>query len=455
MEKQFRKIYEEAARKLGVTGLTLIEYLERRLENVVYRLGFAKTRRQARQIVSHGHIAVNGRRVNIASYRVKVGDVVTVIENSKNVELIKLAVEDATPPAWLELDRAAFSGKVLQNPTKDNVILLIGVDIMLKIEKQAKAINITEVKESNYKGQFVIEPLYRGYGHTLGNALRRVLLSSIPGAAIKGMRIEGVLSEFTVMDGVKEAVTEIILNVKEIVIKAESSGERKMTLSVKGPKVVTAADIIADIGVEIINPDQIICTVTTDRTLDMEFLVDTGEGFVVSEEIDRKDWPVDYIAVDAIYTPIRKVSYEVQDTMFGQMTDFDKLTLVVETDGSIEIRDAISYSVELLRLHLDPFLEIGNKMENLREEIEEMIEEPVNVQVIDEKSHDMKIEELDLTVRSFNCLKKAGIEDISQLASLSLNELLKIKNLGKKSLDEILEKMKDLGYDLEKNGSPE
>lgn len=257
------------------------------------------------------------------------------------------------------------------------------------------------------------------------------------------------------MDGVKEAVTEIILNVKEIVIKAESSGERKMTLSVKGPKVVTAADIIADIGVEIINPDQVICTVTTDRTLDMEFLVDTGEGFVVSEEIDRKDWPVDYIAVDAIYTPIRKVSYEVQDTMFGQMTDFDKLTLVVETDGSIEIRDAISYSVELLRLHLDPFLEIGNKMENLREEIEEMIEEPVNVQVIDEKSHDMKIEELDLTVRSFNCLKKAGIEDVSQLASLSLNELLKIKNLGKKSLDEILEKMKDLGYDLEKNGSPE
>ena len=284
---------------------------------------------------------------------------------------------------------------------------------MLKIEKQAKQISITEVKESNYKGQFVVEPLYRGYGNTLGNALRRVLLSSIPGAAIKGMRIEGVMSEFTVMDGVKEAVTEIILNVKEIVVKAESSGERRMTLSVKGPKVVKAADIVADIGLEIVNPEQVICTVTTDRTLDMEFLVDTGEGFVVSEEIDKKDWPVDYIAVDAIYTPIRKVSYEIQDTMFGRITDFDKLTLNVETDGSIEIRDAISYAVELLRLHLD------------------------------------------LTVRSFNCLKKAGIEDVSQLASLSLNELLKIKNLGKKSLDEILEKMKDLGYDLEKNGSPE
>lgn len=326
---------------------------------------------------------------------------------------------------------------------------------MLKIEKQAKAINITEIKESETKGQFVVEPLYRGYGHTLGNALRRVLLSSIPGAAIKGIRIDGVLSEFSVIEGVKEAVTEIILNVKEIVVKAESSGERKMTLSVKGPKVVTAADIISDIGIEIVNPDQVICTITTERSLDMEFLVNTGEGFVVSEEIDKKDWAVDYIAVDAIYTPIRKVSYEVQDTMFGQMTDFDKLTLNIETDGSIEIRDAVSYAVELLRLHLDPFLEIGNKMENLRDEIEEEVEESISTQIIDEKSHDMKIEELDLTVRSFNCLKKAGIEDVSQLANLSMNELLKIKNLGKKSLEEILEKMKDLGYDLNQNGSPE
>lgn len=326
---------------------------------------------------------------------------------------------------------------------------------MLKIEKQAKAINITEVKENDRKGQFIIEPLYRGYGHTVGNALRRVLLSSIPGAAIKGLRIDGVLSEFSVIDGVKEAVTEIILNVKEIVVKAESSGERKMTLSAKGPKVVTAADIITDLGIEIVNPDKVICTITTERTLDMEFLVNTGEGFVVSEEIDKKDWAVDYIAVDAIYTPIRKVSYEVQDTMFGQMTDFDKLTLNVETDGSIEIKDAISYAVELLKLHLDPFLEIGNKMENLREEIEEEIEENISAQIVDEKAHDMKIEELDLTVRSFNCLKKAGIEDVSHLSSLSYDELRKIKNLGEKSLKEIAEKMKDLGYDLEQNGSPE
>ncbi|MDU1911731.1 DNA-directed RNA polymerase subunit alpha [Fusobacterium sp.] len=325
---------------------------------------------------------------------------------------------------------------------------------MLKIEKHARGINITEVKESEFKGQYIVEPLYRGYGHTVGNALRRVLLSSIPGAAIKGVRIEGVLSEFSVMDGIKEAVTEIILNIKEIVVKAESTGERKMTLSVKGPKIVTAADIIPDIGIEIVNPEQVICTVTTDRELDMEFLVDTGEGFVVSEEIERKDWAVDYIAVDAIYTPIRKVSYSVQDTMVGRMTDFDKLTLDIEIDGSIEIRDALSYAVELLKLHFDPFLELGNKMENLRAEAEEEEENPVS-HAKDDNILNTKIEELDLTVRSFNCLKKAGIEEVSQLAKLSLNELLKIKNLGRKSLDEILEKMKELGYDLSQNGSPE
>ncbi|WP_410207400.1 DNA-directed RNA polymerase subunit alpha [Fusobacterium sp.] len=325
---------------------------------------------------------------------------------------------------------------------------------MLKIEKHARDIKISEKKENEFKGQYVVEPLYRGYGHTVGNALRRVLLSSIPGAAIKGVRIEGVLSEFSVMEGIKEAVTEIILNIKEIVVKAETSGERKMTLSVKGPKVVTAADIIPDVGIEIVNPEQVICTITTDRELDMEFLVDTGEGFVVSEDVEKKDWAVDYIAVDAIYTPIRKVSYTIEDTMVGRMTDFDKLTLDIETDGSIEIRDALSYAVELLKLHFDPFLEIGNRMENLRVETEEE-EEDSTTHSKDDNILSTKIEELDLTVRSFNCLKKAGIEEVGQLSKMSHNELLKIKNLGRKSLDEILEKMKELGYDLTQNGSPE
>lgn len=321
---------------------------------------------------------------------------------------------------------------------------------MLKIEKHARGINITEVKENEYKGQYVIEPLYRGYGNTIGNALRRVLLSSIPGAAIKGVRIDGVLSEFSVIEGVKEPVTDIILNIKEIVVKTESTGDRKMTLSVKGPKVVTAADIIPDIGLEIVNPEQVICTITTDRELTIEFLVDVGEGFIVSEEIDRKDWPIGYIAVDAIYTPIRKVAYSIESTMVGRMTDFDKLILDVETDGSVSMRDAVSYSVELLKLYLNPFLDLGNRMEHLREEIEEEEEEEINTSK-DDNMLETKIEELDLTVRSFNCLKKAGIEEVGQLAKLTMNDLLKIKNLGRKSLDEILEKMKELGFELNQN----
>lgn len=323
---------------------------------------------------------------------------------------------------------------------------------MLKIEKHARSINITEVKDDNFRGQYIVEPLYRGYGHTLGNSLRRVLLSSIPGAAIKGVRIETVLNEFSTMEGVKESVTDIVLNTKEIVVATETPGEKRMTLSVKGPKVITAADIIPDAEITIVNPEQVICTVTTDREVNMEFLVDTGEGFVVADEIEKKDWSVDYIAVDAIYTPIRKVSYHVEDTMVGRMTDFDKLTLNIETDGSVEIRDAISYAVELLKYHLDPFLEIGNKMESLRGDLEEEEEEEEG-QEQGEDIMNLKIEELDLTVRSFNCLKKAGIEEVGQLARLSLNELLKIKNLGRKSLDEILEKMKELGFDLASNGS--
>jgi len=324
---------------------------------------------------------------------------------------------------------------------------------MLKIEKLARNINITEEKTSEFSGSYVVEPLYRGYGNTIGNALRRVLLSSIPGTAIKGVRIDGVLNEFSTMEGVKEAVTDIVLNVKEIIVKADEPGEKKMTLSIEGPRVVTAADIIPDAGLEVINPDHVICTVTTDRKVDMEFIVDTGEGFVVADEIDDTDWSVEYIAVDAIYTPIKKVSYSVEDTMVGRQTDFDKLTLNVATDGSVEIRDAISYAVELLSFHLNPFLEIGDRMDSLRDQDEEELNDEPATAVVENNVAGTKIEELDLTVRSFNCLKKAGIEDVGQLSEMGLTELLKIKNLGRKSLDEILDKMRELGFDLQGNNT--
>ena len=321
---------------------------------------------------------------------------------------------------------------------------------MLNIEKIAKNIKLTEEKEGRHSAKYILEPLYRGYGNTIGNALRRILLSSIPGSAIKGLRIDGVLNEFSTIPGVKEAVTDIILNVKEIVVELDESGEKKMFLSVKGPKVITAADIKVEAGIKIINPEQVIATVTTDKEINMEFLVDSGEGFVVSDEIDTEGWPIGYLAVDAIYTPIKKVNYRVEDTMVGRVTNYDKLVLEISTDGSIEIQDALSYAVELLKIHVNPFTNIGNNMSKFRgneDETAAMSTETEN------NIEDMKIEELDFTVRSYNCLKKAGVNTISDLTSMSYIELLKIKNLGRKSLNEIIDKMKELGYDLSEEAS--
>lgn len=317
---------------------------------------------------------------------------------------------------------------------------------MLNIEKIAKNIRLSEEKINQYSAIYTLEPLYRGYGNTIGNALRRILLSSIPGSAIKGIKIEGVLNEFTTLDGVKEAVTDIILNVKEIVIELDESGEKRMSLSVKGPKVVTAADIKAEMGINIINPDQVIATITTDREFNMEFIVDSGEGFVVSDEISKEGWEIDYLAVDAIYTPIKKVNYTVKDTMVGRVTNYDKLILEIETDGSVEIHDALSYAVELLLTHVKPFTNIGNSMSKYRGDVEEEQE----VEVAEPNTYgDMKIEELQLSVRATNGLKRAKINTIGDLAKLSLAELEKVKNLGKVSLKEIIEKLKEYGFNIE------
>lgn len=333
---------------------------------------------------------------------------------------------------------------------------------MLEIERIALNINASEEKESNFKAKYIIEPLYRGYGNTVGNALRRVLLSSIPGSAIKGVKITGtlhegkeqsftVLNEFSTIEGVKEAVTDIILNIKTIVVKTTTPGEKHMSLSVRGPKAITGRDIMPDSEIEIINPDTVIATITKDVTIEMDFMVDTGEGFVVAEEIRTKDWPIEYLAVDAIYTPMRKVSYEVQDTMVGRITNFDKLILNIETDGSVEAKDALSYAVELLLKHINPLLDIGNRMENLREVVEESKDDGEESKTKEKDVLNLKIDELDLTVRSNNCLKKAGIEVLGDLVRLSIQDLLKIKNLGRKSLTEIVEKVKEYGYELTNN----
>ncbi|WP_068269063.1 DNA-directed RNA polymerase subunit alpha [Caviibacter abscessus] len=319
---------------------------------------------------------------------------------------------------------------------------------MLNIEKIAKNIKLTEEKSSKYAAQYTLEPLYRGYGNTIGNALRRILLSSIPGSAIKGLRIEGVLNEFSTIEGVKEAVTDIILNVKEIIIELDEPGEKKMSLSVKGPKVITAADITPELGINIINPDQVIATVTTDREINMEFLVDSGEGFVVSDEINKDGWPLDFLAVDAIYTPIKKVNYIVTDTMVGRVTNYDKLILEIETDGSVEIYDALSYAVELLLTHVKPFTNIGTSMAKYRGDSDD---ELVTTTDIRNAYSDLKIEELQFSVRAYNGLKRANINTVSDLSKMTLAELEKIKNLGKVSLNEIIEKLKECGFDVESN----
>ena len=317
---------------------------------------------------------------------------------------------------------------------------------MLNIEKIAKNIKLTEEVIDKYSAKYTLEPLYRGYGNTVGNALRRILLSSIPGSAIKGVRIDGVLNEFSTIPGVKEAVTDIILNIKEIVIELDEPTEKRMKLSVKGPKVVTAADINPELGITIVNPDQVIATITTERELDMEFIVDSGEGFVVSDEINKEGWETDFLAVDAIYTPIRKVSYQVEDTMVGRVTNYDKLTLNITTDGSFEIREALSYAVELLNIYTKPFSNIGTAMAKYREDEEEI----VDIEVEDSPTvlEDTRIEELGLTVRSYNCLKKVDINTIGDLITLTKEDLKKVKNLGNKSVKEIIEKMKEYGYDM-------
>lgn len=317
---------------------------------------------------------------------------------------------------------------------------------MLNIEKIAKNIKLTEEKVNQYSAIYTLEPLYRGYGNTIGNALRRILLSSIPGSAIKGIKIDGVLNEFTTLDGVKEAVTDIILNVKEIIIELDEPGEKRMSLSVKGPKVVTAADIKAEMGINIINPDQVIATLTTDREFNVEFLVDSGEGFVVSDEISKDGWELNFLAVDAIYTPIKKVNYIVKDTMVGRVTNYDKLILEIETDGSVEIHDALSYAVELLMTHVKPFTNIGNSMNKYRGDVEE---DELVVKSEPNSYADLKIEELQLSVRASNGLKRAKINTIGDLSKMSLAELEKVKNLGKVSLKEIVEKLKEYGFNIE------
>jgi DNA-directed RNA polymerase subunit alpha len=304
---------------------------------------------------------------------------------------------------------------------------------MIEFEKP----RITKIDEDRDYGKFVIEPLERGYGTTLGNSLRRILLSSLPGAAITNLQIDGVLHEFSTVKGVREDVTQIILNIKGLALKMYAEGEKTLEIDITGPANVTAGDIITDSDVEIMNKDLFICSVSEGATFRASLTVKPGRGYSKADENKSEDMPIGVLPVDSIYTPIKRVNYQVENTRVGRRDDFDKLTLDVWTDGSIAPQEAISLSAKILTEHLDIFVNLTDEAKNA----EIMIEKEETQK---EKMLETTIEELDLSVRSYNCLKRAGINTLQELTNKSEAEMIKVRN----SLEEVKAKLADLELGL-------
>ncbi len=311
---------------------------------------------------------------------------------------------------------------------------------MIEIEKpKLECVEKTE----NY-GKFVVEPLERGFGTTLGNSMRRVLLSSLQGVAATSVRIDGVLHEFSTIEGVKEDVTEIILNLKELCCKLHCDGPKKVIIDAVGEGEVTAGDMVPDSDVEIINPDLHIATLDTNGKLHMEIMLDKGRGYVTAERNKHADMPIGEIAVDSIFTPITKVNYAVDNTRVGQITDFDKLTLEIWTDGSIRPEESASLAAKILTDHLALFVQLTEHVGNV-----DIFVEPTESKA--GKVLEMNIEDLDLSVRSYNCLKRAGINTVEELIQRNEDEMMKVRNLGRKSLEEVQQKLTSLGLTLRAN----
>ena len=306
---------------------------------------------------------------------------------------------------------------------------------MLAIEKPK--IQIIEESLDQSFGRFVVEPLERGYGTTLGNSLRRMLISSLPGAAARSIDITGVQHEFSAVPGVVEDVTQIIMNVKNIAFKVHSEEDKTVSISVKGPAVVTAEDIIIDSDIEVINKDQHIATVAEGGHFEMFINIGKGRGFVPADGNKRRDLAIGVIPIDSIYTPVSKVNYTVEKTRVGQSTDFDKLILDVTTNGTISAKDALALASKILISHLALFEEMSEEAKAA--DILVAKEEDNKVQMLE-----MTIEELDLSVRSYNCLKRAGINTVQELANKTEQEMIKVRNLGRKSLEEVRHKLEDL-----------
>ena len=306
-------------------------------------------------------------------------------------------------------------------------------------------IEIAEISDDKKYGRFVVEPLERGYGTTLGNSLRRIMLSSLPGAAISQIKIDGVLHEFSSIPGVKEDVTEIIMNLKTLAIKNSSETDEPKTayIEFEGEGVVTAADIQADSDIEIMNPETVIATLNggADSKLYMELTTTKGRGYVGSDKNKTEDMPIGVIPIDSIYTPVERVNLTVQNTRVGQITDYDKLTLDVYTNGTLAPDEAVSLAAKVLNEHLKLFIDLSEVAQSAEVMIEKEDDEK-------EKVLEMSIDELELSVRSYNCLKRAGINTVEELTNRTSEDMMKVRNLGRKSLEEVLAKLKELGLEL-------
>ncbi len=306
-------------------------------------------------------------------------------------------------------------------------------------------IEIAELSEDKRYGKFVVEPLERGYGTTLGNSLRRIMLSSLPGAAVSQVKIEGVLHEFSSIPGVKEDVTEIIMNIKSLAIKntSETNEPKTAYIEFEGEGVVTAGDIQVDSDIEIMNPDLVIAHLNggADSKLSMELTITKGRGYVSADKNKNDELPIGVIAVDSIYTPVERVNLTVQNTRVGQITDYDKLTLDVHTNGTLDPDEAVSLAAKVLSAHLSLFIDLSENAKTAEVMVEHDDDEK-------EKVLEMNIDELELSVRSYNCLKRAGINTVEELCNRTPEDMMKVRNLGRKSLEEVLAKLKELGLEL-------
>ena len=309
------------------------------------------------------------------------------------------------------------------------------------IEFEKPNIECLEIDETNNYAKFVCEPLERGYGVTIGNSLRRILLSSLPGCAITSVKIEGVLHEFSTIPNVVEDVPEVIVNLKNVRLKFDGNEEKTLRINFKGEGEVTAADIESDGTVEILNPDLHIATVSKGGTLKMEMTADRGRGYNSAEKNKKPNQDISVLPIDSIYTPVKKVNYQVENTRVGQMVDYDKLVIEVWTDGSLKAHEALSLAAKVMTGHLELFIDLSETTKNTQVMVEK--EESKKEKVLE-----MSIEELELSVRSYNCLKRANISTVEDLISKSESEMMKVRNLGKKSFDEVTAKLHSLGLDF-------